>query len=301
MVHGWCCLSTPSEEREATSKAMASSSNLSSFLLFLLSLFSLSTDLALGHESSRGRREEEVGIRGRRVLMGFKETPSGGNVTFDCSPSGPCVACLYSEKYGCMLHIKLTMAFNKLVIVVSLPSPDPALAGVSCMGLPLFCLTFLLLDASRAHECQCGEVEKNDEKYRCSETGYRIPLKCVKIEAGTNQVNSKKAQPNRSTLENNSAKEKLHVMLHNAEESYTSIRQRSLLADSSTSVGGSQPYITYRSCIPPINEEKLSVIGFEGIILGLLLISSSLIYFRRKQSSVAAGVGAMRIPTNSRF
>ncbi|XP_028067675.1 uncharacterized protein LOC114270400 [Camellia sinensis] len=219
---------------------MASSSNLSSFLLFLLSLFSLSTDLALGHESSRGRREEEeVGIRGRRVLMGFKETPSGGNVTFDCSPSGPCVACVYSEK--------------------------------------------------------------NDEKYRCSETGYRIPLKCVKIEAGTNQVNSKKAQPNRSTLENNSAKEKLHVMLHNAEESYTSIRQRSLLADSSTSVGGSQPYITYRSCIPPINEEKLSVIGFEGIILGLLLISSSLIYFRRKQSSVAAGVGAMRIPTNSRF
>ncbi|THG15401.1 hypothetical protein TEA_017441 [Camellia sinensis var. sinensis] len=219
---------------------MASSSNLSSFLLFLLSLFSLSTDLALGHESSRGRREEEeVGIRGRRVLMGFKETPSGGNVTFDCSPSGPCVACVYSEK--------------------------------------------------------------NDEKYRCSETGYRIPLKCVKIEAGTNQVNSKKAQPNRSTLENNSAKEKLHVMLHNAEESYTSIRQRSLLADSSTSVGGSQPYITYRSCIPPINEEKLSVIGFEGIILGLLLISSSLIYFRRKQSSVAAGVGAMRIPTNSRL
>ncbi|CAL5428951.1 unnamed protein product [Camellia sinensis] len=205
---------------------MASSSNLSSFLLFLLSLFSLSTDLALGHESSRGRREEEeVGIRGRRVLMGFKETPSGGNVTFDCSPSGPCVACLYSEKMA------------------------------ACC----------ILNASRAHECQCGE---NDEKYRCSETGYRIPLKCVKIEAGTNQVNSKKAQPNRSTLENNSAKEKLHVMLHNAEESYTSIRQRSLLADSSTSVGGSQPYITYRSCIPPINEEKLSVIGFEWHYFG---------------------------------
>ncbi|KAG6382221.1 hypothetical protein SASPL_158145 [Salvia splendens] len=39
-----------------------------------------------------------------RTLMGIKETPNGGNVTFDCSPSGPCIPCLRSEndeKYHC--------------------------------------------------------------------------------------------------------------------------------------------------------------------------------------------------------
>jgi hypothetical protein len=35
---------------------------------------------------------------GRRVLLSFKETPHGTNLTFDCSPSGPCVPCAYSEK-----------------------------------------------------------------------------------------------------------------------------------------------------------------------------------------------------------
>lgn len=30
--------------------------------------------------------------------MGIKETPDGGNATFDCSPSGPCIPCSRSEK-----------------------------------------------------------------------------------------------------------------------------------------------------------------------------------------------------------
>lgn len=47
-------------------------------------------------DSKLRRSREREG--GRRLLMSFKETPSGGNATFDCSPSGPCVACLYSEK-----------------------------------------------------------------------------------------------------------------------------------------------------------------------------------------------------------
>ncbi|KAI8527228.1 hypothetical protein RHMOL_Rhmol12G0059400 [Rhododendron molle] len=65
---------------------------MASFLLFLLSLLSVPAHLSLGHMTSREREG------GRRLLMSFKETPSGGNATFDCSPSGPCVACLYSEK-----------------------------------------------------------------------------------------------------------------------------------------------------------------------------------------------------------
>lgn len=179
----------------------------------------------------------EVVRGGRRLLMSFKETPTGGNVTFDCSPSGPCVACLYSEK--------------------------------------------------------------KDEKYRCSETGYRIPLKCEETGAGSNEANSKTAQKGRSILENSSAEGKLHMILRNAKVLTSSTKHRSLLADLSTSASGSEAYITYRSCIPAVNEEKLSVLGFEGIMLGMLLISSSVIYIKRKRSG--APPGAVRIPTSSRF
>lgn len=35
---------------------------------------------------------------GHRVLMSLKETPAGSNFTFDCTPFGPCVPCIYSEK-----------------------------------------------------------------------------------------------------------------------------------------------------------------------------------------------------------
>ena len=44
-----------------------------------------------------GSEEIEKGI-GRRGLLSFIETPKGSNVSFECSPSGPCISCLYSEK-----------------------------------------------------------------------------------------------------------------------------------------------------------------------------------------------------------
>ncbi|XP_044489594.1 uncharacterized protein LOC123213992 isoform X2 [Mangifera indica] len=113
----------------------------------------------------------------------------------------------------------------------------------------------------------CVYSEKNDDKYRCSETGYRIPLKCVEIE----------------------------------DKIVTVVKNRSLLEDSSSSEGTPQAYITYRSCIPSINEEKLSVLDFESIVLCLLLISGSVVYLRRKRTAVMPGVGAGRIQANSRF
>ncbi|KAL3654158.1 hypothetical protein CASFOL_003839 [Castilleja foliolosa] len=59
-------------------------------LLFALFIFS-STYLSLAHDS-------EINVVKGRTLMGFKETSDGGNVTFDCSPSGPCIPCSRSEK-----------------------------------------------------------------------------------------------------------------------------------------------------------------------------------------------------------
>ncbi|KAI3817583.1 hypothetical protein L1987_11378 [Smallanthus sonchifolius] len=53
---------------------------------------SSSSDLSVPHEPHAGRG---LGLRG---LKSFKEKATGTNVTYDCSPSGPCVPCLYSEK-----------------------------------------------------------------------------------------------------------------------------------------------------------------------------------------------------------
>ncbi|KAJ6323719.1 hypothetical protein OIU76_011085 [Salix suchowensis] len=125
---------------------MGSWNSASAAILALLALLSSILAVDLDHTT------ENEGV-GRRALLSFKETPHGTNLTFDCSPSGPCVPCAYSEK--------------------------------------------------------------SDEKYRCSETGHRIPF------------------------------------------------QITLLDDSSTAKGGSQAYITYRSCIS-VNSENLSVLGFEA-------------------------------------
>ncbi|KAK6931150.1 hypothetical protein RJ641_002943 [Dillenia turbinata] len=198
------------------------------FLILAIIIVSASPLLTLGHQSSDG------GGVGRRLLISFKETPDGGNTTFECSPSGPCIPCQYSEK--------------------------------------------------------------KHAKYHCSETGYRIPLTCVEMRDELKEKNGKKSQKNRSALEE----------FHSSAETYTlnnaKVTSKSgcrvLLDDSSASGGGLQTYITYRSCIPAENEEKLSVIGFEVTMFSFLLISGSFVYFRRKRTAIMPG--AVRVPSNSR-
>ncbi|KAL9364013.1 hypothetical protein Peur_041886 [Populus x canadensis] len=172
---------------------------------------------------------------GRRTLLSFKEKPHGSNFTFDCSPSGPCVPCAYSEK--------------------------------------------------------------SDENYRCSETGYRIPFKCIEIKHDTKNENGKQHSQNGRSAVEISDNVNPHISLQDA----ASNEGRILLDGSSSAKDGVQTYITYRSCISA-NAEKLSVLGFEGIILCLLLASGSVVYFRRKQTFTrASGAGPGSIQMNSRF
>ncbi|KAK4763695.1 hypothetical protein SAY87_013133 [Trapa incisa] len=197
------------------------------FLLFLLSL----------PQFSSSSRPHPLGLRRSitelRALLSFKETPRGINVTFDCSPSGACVPCLYPEK--------------KL------------------------------------------------EKYRCSETGYRIPLRCVEVTDGAKA----KSVKGRSALD--LLQDKAGPLLHTGEETI-SVDHRTLLEDSSSVEDGRQSYTTYRSCIPASNVEKISVVSFEGGIFFLLLASSAFIYYRKKRSFITMpGVGMTRIPANARF
>ncbi|KAF8407985.1 hypothetical protein HHK36_007125 [Tetracentron sinense] len=179
------------------------------FRALVMAIFVAFESFQYTHGHDRGILGGRDGAGGRRVLLSFRETPGGGNATFECSPSGPCVPCLYSEK--------------------------------------------------------------NDEKYRCSETGYRIPLKCVEIEDGSKEANSKRSQKSRSTLEIPHSHSKAQAMVQDSELT-TSIRPRRLLDDSSTLKGGPQAYITYRSCITSVNEEKLSVLGFEPALESALYV-----------------------------
>ncbi|XP_030499908.2 uncharacterized protein LOC115715204 [Cannabis sativa] len=207
----------------------------SSMVLVALSFATLALLLAPSLHA-KGINDEHRGI-GRRVLLSFKETPRGSNATFECSPSGPCVPCLYSEK--------------------------------------------------------------NDEKYRCSETGYRIPLKCMETRDGSKVPNEKTSRKIRSTLEIFPKNLELRTVLNTKEDLSTNLKHRRLMADSSRKESRNQVYITYRSCIPSVSEEKLSMLGFEGIMFCLMLLSGSAVYFRKRRTAAVSGFA--RLQTNSRY
>ncbi|RDX99551.1 hypothetical protein CR513_17389, partial [Mucuna pruriens] len=238
------------EKKRVTEKAMnfANSQLLLPLFFFLFAIFPFR---ALGQRTDWNSEESEHGNGiGRRVLLSFKEKPSGSNITFECAPSGPCVPCLYSEK--------------------------------------------------------------GDEKYRCSETGYRIPFKCVEIKDSTKDAKKTKSQKGRFSLEISDGIAESRKVSHVAGEFTPSQSHRRLADDSSSSEleladdssssdNSSQAYITYRSCITPVSEEKLSVLNFEGVVIFLLLISGSIIYLRKKKAVSVSGYVAGRGQNNSRF
>lgn len=120
---------------------------------------------------------------------------------------------------------------------------------------------------------------QGDSKYRCSETGYRIPFKCVEIKDSTKDAKKTKSLKGRSSLEIPDGTAESQKVSHVDGESTHSQSVRRLADDSSSSENSSQAYITYRSCITPVNEEKLSVLNFEVILsyqLTLILIFAQL-------------------------
>ncbi|XP_075485566.1 uncharacterized protein LOC142525233 isoform X2 [Primulina tabacum] len=150
------------------------------FLFFFIFICSL-THHSLAHNFERR-------VLKRRTLMGIKETPAGGNFTFDCSPSGPCIPCSRSEK--------------------------------------------------------------RDQSFHCGETGYRIRLKCDSVGSGSEEVKGLKEKRTRSALESTD------LLVNDGP-------RRRLLSDTAKSESVSGAYVTYRSCIPAVSEEKLSVLGFQ--------------------------------------
>ncbi|KAJ6802137.1 uncharacterized protein M6B38_193730 [Iris pallida] len=169
---------------------------------------------------------------GKRSLLGFRE--SKGNSSFQCSPSGPCIPCEYSEK--------------------------------------------------------------NDEKYRCSETGYRVPLNCVEIQESSKEKTSNKKQRRLYSHHDHEASAVVHKQFLTV---VRKLKWRKLLDDPSTKEAAKQNYTIYRSCVPVDGEEKLSVLGFEIMMVGLLLVSGSVVYLKQKRGAVMPGLGSIRIPSTA--
>ncbi|XP_010551635.1 PREDICTED: uncharacterized protein LOC104822186 [Tarenaya hassleriana] len=97
------------------------------------------------------------------------------------------------------------------------------------------------------------------EKYRCSETGYRIPFKCIEI-----------------------TKETYWTIHHH--------RNGDLKLISLTEVvSRGQMWRNYQSLV------------FEGIMVGMLLISGTAIYIRKRRTVAMSGVSMARSQSNSRF
>ncbi|KAJ6318975.1 hypothetical protein OIU76_014343 [Salix suchowensis] len=77
---------------------------------------------------------------------------------------------------------------------------------------------------------------RSDENYRCSETGYRIPLKCIEIEHDTKNENGKKHSQNGRSAVEISDNLNPHISLQDA----ASNEGRILLDGSSSAKDGAQ-------------------------------------------------------------
>ena len=73
---------------------------------------------------------------------------------------------------------------------------------------------------------------QQDAEHRCSETGYRVPLKCLEIKEKEKKESGMKSRRSLNALESGETKNQVS-------------------------------YTTYRSCLPAEAEERLSFLGFE--------------------------------------
>lgn len=125
-----------------------------------------------------------------------------------------------------------------------------------------------------------------------------MSFKCLEIQDVAKEGSSQKLQ--RRLLD-----EEKGILFHlktNGHGGYPSplirLKSRSLLGDLSKQESSQQSYIAYKSCVPIKPEEKLSILGFELIMVSLLLICGPIAYFRQKRSVSAAGAGSVRLPNN---
>ncbi|KAL3693067.1 hypothetical protein R1sor_006718 [Riccia sorocarpa] len=128
----------------------------------------------------------------------------------------------------------------------------------------------------------CTPSEKQDSNFKCKPTGYHLPQKCVEDNedarsaeklGDSSQQRKDITERGEETYEEERSGRRLRRMLNHDDS------RRKALAEEE----GVQVYVLYKSCLPPEVREKLSVLGFEGVVLGLLAISGPFVYFRKRK------------------
>ncbi|KAJ7559358.1 hypothetical protein O6H91_04G081500 [Diphasiastrum complanatum] len=186
-----------------------------------------------------------------------------GNASFTCTVSGPCAPCSYSEK-------------------------------------------------------------QNNDIYQCATTGYREPYKCVEtllpdsVKASSlatkkddEQVSKQKAD---GTSDVKSSGQSLRHVRREGVEIVASqhgsvtgrlnnllgfVKGRNLFEAEIVTEDGRRIYHMHRSCLPSIDKDRLSVLGFEGIMLAFLAVCGPVLYYRKKRSFLVSGMA--RTPSTTRF
>ncbi|KAH7439065.1 hypothetical protein KP509_04G043600 [Ceratopteris richardii] len=129
----------------------------------------------------------------------------------------------------------------------------------------------------------CSYSEKNDEeRYHCSITGYRQSYRCTELGQADK---SSKVDTNRGLQDL---------------KSWEGLVGRKVVEGEDADMNDEEKVIiVYSSCVPSSKEEKLSVLGFEGIVLGLLALSAPVVYHRKRRNLSTSGMS--RLPTSARF
>eukprot|EP00250_Pteridium_aquilinum_P014283 c21890_g1_i1 orf=494-1093(-) len=144
----------------------------------------------------------------------------------------------------------------------------------------------------------CSYSEKSDdETYHCSTTGYRQSYRCAEL--GSDGSNGHSAG-DKASSRGLSSEEISKRGLHESKEALSGwVGRKAFESEDTTMHDARQVLHIYSSCIPTNSDDKLSVLGFEGIVLGLLALSAPLIYHRKRRNFTMTGMS--RLPTSSRF
>lgn len=140
----------------------------------------------------------------------------------------------------------------------------------------------------------CTRSEKADSKFKCSPTGYHKAQQCAEDRDAVDMSKKPKDEEN-TGLGTDPIQAKDQEPANEAVDGRDdTLKGRGLVGETE-----SQTTIVYKTCIPQEVKEKLSVFGFEGVVLVSLLLSAPAVHYRKKRGSVTQGL--QRIPSTARF
>lgn len=141
--------------------------------------------------------------------------------------------------------------------------------------------------------CSSAERQSGD-MFQCSDTNYHQAYKCTEIFAS--KVGSRKD----ASIQDRQTAEGERSRKHGPSDERLAQPDHRLNTESaSTYPAAADVYYIYNTCLPAAQEESLSVLGFEMIMLAVLVVCGPVVHYRKKKLYSANGM--TRVPTSARF